>query len=194
VGLMKISTLATFVAFISLQITLQSASATSYEYDWIGGRPGYSGSIFLDASSSALALNGGTDADLLPGSFVSTPFGTFSVVDRGIDAGFYPSRWSWDAARISLMGLFLQPTTPIFYQSSSGRVPATAWVTSGVLDTSDIQVGAYSSEGFETHVSTGDQAGQWLAVVVPEPSAVGLLALGGAAIIVCRRDLRLGRA
>lgn len=190
---MKISTLATFVAFISLQITLQNASATIYEYDWIGGRSAYSGRIFLDAPSSALAPNGGTDADVLPGSFVSTPFGTFSVVDRGLDAGFYPSQWSWDASQMSLMGLFLQPTTPIFYQSSSGRVPATAWVTAGVLDRADIQVGAYSGDGFETHVSTGDQTGQWLAVV-PEPSAVGLLAVGGTAIIARRRDLRRSRA
>jgi hypothetical protein len=179
---MKCSTLNSIVIAGFLLLSHPNAFATVFEYDWTGHKPGYSGKIFLDAPSSTLAPNGGNDADLMPGSYVTTPFGTFSLVDHGLNSSFFPLQWEWNATQITSIGLFLQPTTSISY---NGRGPATAWLTAGVLDDANIQVGMYTGSGFETHINDGDGTGLWLAV--PEPSASGLLTLGGALLASRRR-------
>jgi hypothetical protein len=182
---MKISNLAAFAVFTLFQVTLQNASAAIYEYDWVGGQPGFSGQIFLDAPSSALAPNGGNDADVLPGSFVSTPLGTFSVLDRGLDAVIGPGGFmSWDASHISFMMLLFQPTTPINHPYFNQ--PAIGCALAGIQWTAGIEVGSIVG-GYSTVFSYDDFSGNWEAVPVPEPSALGLLAVGAIALLVCRR-------
>lgn len=179
---MKISKLAAFTVFTLFQVTLQNASAAIYEYDWVGGQPGFSGKIFLDASSSASAPNGGTDADVLSGSFVSTPLGTFSVLDKGLDAAFWPlGAVSWDASHISMMWLFFQPTTPI--NNPGYNLPAIGSAQTGVDGVGNaIEVGSLVG-GYGTVFAYDDFSGHWAAAPVPEPSAASLILLGAAAAL-----------
>jgi len=170
---MKISNLAAFAVFTLFQVTLQNASAAIYEYDWVGGQPGFSGQIFLDAPSSALAPNGGTDADVQPGSYVSTPLGTFSVLDRGLDAAFGTAGvMSWNASQITMMWLFFQPTTPIncpYYNQ-----PAIGCALAGMGHTGGVEVGCISG-GYASFFSYDDFSGSWEAEPVPEPSGFAIL-------------------
>ncbi len=176
---MKISNLAALAVFTLFQVTFQNASAAIYEYDWVGGQPGFSGKIFLDAASAASAPHGGTDADVLPGSFVSTPLGTFSVLDKGLDAAFGPAGvMSWDASHISMMWLFFQPTTPI--NNPPYGLPAIGSAQTGVDGVGNaIEVGSLVG-GYGTVFAYDDFSGQWAAVPVPEPSAASLILLGAA--------------
>ncbi len=179
---MRISCLAAFAIFTLFQVTLLDAQAGIYEYEWIGGQPGFSGLMLLDAPSSASAPHGGTDADVLPGSFVSTPLGTFSVLDKGLDASFGAAGvMSWDASQISLMWLFFQSTTPI--NNPAYGLPAIGSAQTGEEGVGNaIEVGSLVG-GFGTAFAYDDFTGHWAAVPVPEPSAKSLIFLGAAAVL-----------
>ena len=179
---MKTSNIAAFAVFTLFQVTLQHAAAAIYEYDWVGGQPGFSGKIFLDASSSASAPNGGTDADVQAGSFVSTPLGTFSVLDKGLDGAFGPAgAMLWDASHITMMWLFFQPTTPI--NNPGYNLPAIGSAQTGVFGVGNaIEVGSLVG-GYGTVFAYDDFSGQWTAAPVPEPSAAALILLGAAAVL-----------
>src|SRR5258708_2192020 len=98
---------ATSVWMLFFLFAQTTATASSFEYDWLGGQSGYIGKIFLNAPSSALALDGGRDTDVLPGSFVSTPLGTFSILDYGLDSAFgLGGLMIWNTTSIQNMDLF----------------------------------------------------------------------------------------
>jgi hypothetical protein len=182
---MRIPSLAAFAFFTLFQVSLldaQNVLTGIYEYQWVGGQPGFSGQLFLDAPSSASAPHGGTDADLLPGSFVSTPLGTFSVLDKGLDASFGAAgAMSWDASQISLMWLFFQPTTTII--NPGYGLPAIGSAQTGEAGVGNaIEVGSLVG-GFGTVYAYDDFTGHWAAVPVPEPSAMSLILLGAAAAL-----------
>jgi hypothetical protein len=180
---MKTSSFAVlFVIFIFSQLTLLKASASIYEYEWIGGQTGFSGEIFLDAPSSALAPNGGRDTDVLPGSFLSTPLGTFSVLDTGLDASFGAAgAMSWNSSQITVMWLFFQPTTPI--NNPAYNKPAIGAAIVGEEGVGNaIEVGSLVG-GFGTAYAFDDFSGQWLAAPVPEPAIASLILLGAIAAL-----------
>lgn len=51
--------------------------ANTYEYDWTGGAPGYSGQIVLNTDTSP--SGGGTLANIVSGSITTPTFGTFPI-------------------------------------------------------------------------------------------------------------------
>jgi hypothetical protein len=150
--------------------------AQIYEYDWIGGEPGFSGKIFLDAPSSASAPHGGTVTDVLAGSYFTTPIGTYPIFDSA-----YSSEWSstlsWDQNHITVAMLFFQPTT-LIYDPYFGW-PSEAETQVGLYGvTSGIQIIIKESNGgFATQTHEDDYTGQWRAVPVPEPAALMLAAI-----------------
>jgi hypothetical protein len=161
-----------------------------YEYRWVAIKPGFSGSIFLDAPSSATAPHGGNHDDILPGSFVTTPLGTFTILDKGLDDSFGPMGYMiWDESRIILMESFFQSTSPINYpyydQPAIGSARADefdndGWVVSGCL----------AAGGFAILHPYADYAGHWVAV--PEPATLVLVGVG--AIVVSGRKSAKRRA
>lgn len=180
------------VSVLALLLPLE-ASPIIYEYDWIGGQPGFIGRIFLDAPSSTVAPHGGTDADVLAGSFVSTPLGTFSLLDTGLDAAFGPAgAMGWDSSHISLMWLFFQPTTPI--NNPAYNLPAIGSALAGIPPNGNaIEVGSLAG-GFGTGFAFDDFSGSWMAVPVPEPAAISLVFLSVAVTsVICRSSTRWNR-
>ena len=167
----------TVLVLLAGTIAHAANSPLIYEYDWIGGKPGFSGKIFLDAPSSALAPHGGTDADVLPGSFVATPLGTFSILDKGLDSAFGPAGiMIWDESHISMMWLFFQPASPI--NNPAYNLPAIGSALAGDYNFGDaIEVGSLVG-GYGTGFAYDDFSGHWLAV--PEPATFLLLGLGAA--------------
>ena len=159
--------------------------AQIYEYDWIGGEPGFSGKIFLDAPSSASAPHGGTVADVLTGSYLTTPIGTYPIFDSAYSS-VYSSVVSWDQTHIITAVLFFQPTTTI-YDPYFGQ-PSEAETQVGALGVaSGIQIIIRESNGgFATQTHEDDYTGRWLAVPVPEPSTIILVAVAAAVFIVFR--------
>ena len=105
----------TMLAAFTLMAFGPCLEAQIYEYDWIGGEPGYSGKIFLDAPSSTSAPDGGTIVDVLAGSYLTTPLGDYANFDSAFSTLTAP--WSpdvlWDQTHIIDMVLFFKPTTPI---------------------------------------------------------------------------------
>ncbi len=153
------------------------ASAIGFEYDWLGGQPGYIGKIFLNAPSSALALDGGRDADVLPGSFVSTPLGTFSILDYGLDSAFgLGGLMIWNTTSIQNMDLFFDPVSPII--NPAYGLPAIGLGHAGndsLWYQDSLEVGSLVG-GFGTVFSEDDFTGHWMAV--PEPSIFSFIAIG----------------
>ncbi len=173
--------------------TTRLAAQGSFEYDWMGGAPGFTGKIFLDASASAGAPNGGSQADVLPGSYLVTPLGNFPVYDPASTFALspYPGNVRWDASQITLMFLIFGATNAIAYpvygqQAVGAAVVGSTGVTQGV-ETGVLPTGG----GFQTIKATGDFGGQWLAA--PEPSTLALTGLGAAAWLGYRRRVMSGR-
>jgi hypothetical protein len=163
-----------------LYSTTARSSATSpvFEYDWVGGQPGFSGQIFLNAPSSSLAADGGSDADVLPGSFVATPLGTFSLLNHGLDTAFDPpgNAMIWDQTHVLYMNLFFDPVTPINNPAFGSPAIGNALANVFYPPNNAVEVGSLAG-GFSTAYFEDDFAGQWLAV--PEPPPAVLLGVFG---------------
>jgi hypothetical protein len=188
ISFFKLATLTT----CSLLVAIVSHATNIYEYDWVGGKPGFSGKIFLDAPSSASAPNGGTVADVLAGSYLTTPLGDYPIFDSTFSYLTAPSV-IWDQTHIIAMVLFFKPTTPIYdpvYWLPTEAVAQVAYfgVNNG-LETTIVQSGG----GWYVPFADSDYTGQWLAVTVPEPATFMLAALGVAALIVFRPRAKVGR-
>jgi hypothetical protein len=166
----------TFLVLLVSHFAYSENSPLVYEYRWTGGQAGFSGSIFLDAGSSAWAPYGGTDADVLPGSFVTTPLGTFSILDKGLNSAFGPAgTMIWDESRIIFMWLFFQPASPI--NNPAYNLPAIGSAYANDFNGERaILVGSLDG-GYGTGFAFDDFTGQWLAI--PEPASLLLLGLGG---------------
>ena len=169
--------------------TRANANPSIYEYDWTGLQPGFSGKIFLNAASSALALDGGSDADVLPGSFVATPLGTFSILDRGLDGAFgYGGLMNWDTSSIHAMDLFFQPVSPIINPPYGLPAIGLAHAGNNVVNSGDALIVGSLVGGFGTVFSEDDFTGHWIAV--PEPSGISMLAIGLVAMLSRHRRFR----
>lgn len=166
------------VAF--LQVALAGATGI-YTYEWIGGQPGFSGQIILDAPSSAAALHPGTDGDVLPGSYVTTPLGTFNVLDRALDAEFGAGAPFWDESRISVISLFFDASGPVgnpyWGQPAVGSASIGFFNPGGMVAVFTIM----SNGSIASAYVNDDLTGQWLAV--PEPSGNLFLVWGGMAAL-----------
>jgi len=167
-----------------------------FEYDWVGGQPGYSGKIFLDAASSASAPNGGTVADVLEGSYVQTRYGTFTIFDPTLTTSFSP--WVpdviWNSTRILDMGLYFDSTDPFTINWPYNDTPAYGYaaVNYGIVQPEGLLVEGVSANGVRGWMNyEADFTGQWLAV--PEPTTLALAGYGSAAFIVFRRRGKIGR-
>ncbi len=169
-------------------LALASQATGIYAYDWVGGKPGFSGRIFLDAPSSASAPNGGTVADVLAGSYLTTPLGNYPIFDSAFSTATTP--WVpnviWDSTRIVDMVLFFKPTTPI-YDPLYG-VPTEAVAQVGYLGVNNGLETAIINDagGWFVPATESDYTGQWLAVPVPEPATVTLAGVGFAALMMLR--------
>lgn len=165
----------TALAACVLLPSVSSGSLPVYEYDWIGGQPGFSGRIFLDAPSSATAPNGGTVADVVGGS-LTTPLGTFPIFNPSLSSSFFVPV-AWDQTHISLMDLFFEPTSPIinpvYGLPAVGQAQVNFQGVQNGLETSVLPLNG----GVATAFVYDDFSGQWLAA--PEPSTAALIALGG---------------
>jgi hypothetical protein len=100
---------------------------------------------------------------------VSTPLGTFSGLDKGLDAAFGPygasgGVMSWDASQISLMWLFFQPTTPInnppYNQPAIGSAMAGSYTYVSTTFGNGIEVGSLVG-GYGTAFAYDDFSGNW---------------------------------
>jgi len=173
------------LAAFSLMASAAILEAQIYEYDWIGGQPGFSGKLFLDAPSSASAPHGGNIADVLAGSYLTTPIGSYTIFDFAYSSSYF-STVSWDQSHVTLAMLFFQSTTTI-YDPYFG-LPSEGETQVGVFGvTSGIQIIIRESNGgFATQTHEDDYSGRWLAVPVPEPATFTLAAIGVAALIVFR--------
>ena len=185
---MKSTTQLLLGAALLFQANVYSApsAAIAYEYDWTGGQSGFSGKIFLNAPTSASSPDGGTDADVLPGSYIATPFGTFSILDHGLDAAFgFGGLMIWDASAIQAMDLFFQPATPLI--NPVYNLPAIGHTRADVFDNQyAIEVGSLAG-GFATAFFMDDFSGHWLIAPAPEPTAAAILALAGGVLVLKRR-------
>ena len=165
----------------------------SFEYDWTGGSPGYSGQIFLDAPSSALSPTGGTIADVLPGSSVTTPLGVFSIFNPQLSATFISSM-HWDQTHITGMFLLFNSPTPII--NPLFGLPTVTAAQAGYFGVGNsIQNGAIFDSSYNDFPPGDDHSGQWLIVPAPEPTPFALAGLGCLAFMVFQhRAKRVGRA
>ena len=151
-----------------------------YEYDWIGGSLGYSGRIFLNAPSSASAPDGGTVADVLAGSYLTTPLGNYPILDTALSLHFggWPSSLQWDQTGITAMYLFFDSTNvildPSYYDLPSVALADVRWydVQNG------LEVAVVQGSTVGTGYANDDFSGQWLSVQTPEPTTSALAGLG----------------
>lgn len=168
-------------------LVVPNALPQTYEYDWQGGQSGWSGKVFFDAPSSALAPHAGAISDVLPGSYVTTPFGTFSIMDATAQQDFAPFNFIWDQSQVDLMDLFLDPPTPMILPGYSA--PAVANAVAVLPDSRySIAVGALQNGGYLLLNNYGDATGHWLAV--PEPSAASLTICGAALALLAHHSRR----
>jgi hypothetical protein len=146
------------------------------EYSWTGGQSGYEGEIFVSGTSGS-----GNASEVLPGSFIKIPAETLNGVSEPAETYDFPGSFTgtitWDSLQITSMNI----------NGPSGLAPG-----GDSFDYSDMQIGAGSSFGQNViSLAAGDDTysggdrdttGEWLVVAVPEPSSLGLLALGAAAL------------
>jgi len=150
--------LAVWIAGVWLPAALPAAQ-TYYEYDWVGGQPGFSGKIFLDAPASATALHGGTAADVLPGSYLATPLGYFPLFDATLSSSFYPTV-QWDATNINTMLLFFEPTNLIIHPAYD--LPALGLAQTGYQGVQNgLEASVLSESGYATAFAYDDFSGTW---------------------------------
>jgi hypothetical protein len=181
------------LTIVSLLTVLTCQATGVYEYDWISGKPGFSGEIFLDAPTSASAPNGGTILDVLPGSYLTTPLGNYSIFDSAFSSKTAP--WTpdivWNQTKIIEMILFFKPSTPSFYQLGSEAVAQVdVFGVTNAVDTTFINPdGSWSVY----NGPNDDNTGQWLANTIPEPATFALLAFGFTALLVFRLGAKVSR-
>ncbi len=185
----KIKILLFACALFQFTVLADLSVVASYEYDWTGGKPGYSSKIFLNAPSSAQAADGGRDADVLPGSYMTTPFGTFSIMDYGLNAAFgFGGLMIWDQTHIIAMDLFFQPVSsinnPAYNQPAIGHARANTFNNEDALEVGSL-VGGFGPAFF-----MDDFTGHWLPAPVPEPSVFAVLFLGAGAALSRRQKVR----
>jgi hypothetical protein len=172
---MKNSILLALFVTLGVAASLQAQDET---YAWTEGAPGYSGTIVLDTNASSA----GTLADIVSIN-ITTPGGSATLTQANIGDVYinnFDGPFTWNPSQITGMwidwntsggqagvGENYQPSIPgynfVFYPGSSVIDLA------GPLET--------------------DQTGAWRVSPVPEPSVLGLLALGTAAVLVRRRKL-----
>jgi hypothetical protein len=146
------------IACVLLMTLAKLGAQGAFEYDWVGGKPGFSGKIFLNAPSSASALDGGTMSDILPGSYLSGPLDYYYILDTSLTElyGGPNPNLQWNQTRITFMAIFFEAN----YPSSVGQALAN---TFGHPEA--IMTGYYSSStGFVYENGDFDTTGQWLAV------------------------------
>ncbi len=158
----------------------------SYEYDWIGGAPGFSGKIFLDAPTSAASPTGGTIADVLPGSYLTTPLDNFSLFNGPLSSEFIGTM-QWDQTHISDMFLLFDSATPV--TNPAYGLPAVACAQAGYFGVANgLEAGVIEESGaFATAFANDDFSGQWELAAAPEPTSFALAGLGGMALMVFQR-------
>lgn len=160
------------------------ATVGSFEYDWVGGAPGYSGKIFLDAPTSAASPTGGTLADVLPASYLTTPFGNFSLFDQPVSSTFL-NAVQWDQTHISVMFLIFDSPNPVTYPYYGG--PTVALAQAGTFGVANgLEDGAINNGAFATLFSTDDFTGHWQVVAAPEPTSIALAGFGCMVFLVFR--------
>jgi hypothetical protein len=178
-----------------LLVAIECRATNIYEYDWLGGEPGYSGKIFLDAPSSASAPNGGTLTDVLAGSYLTTPLGNYPIFDSAFSALTAP--WVpdvvWDQTHIIDMALFFKPTTPIYYPIYGQPTEALAQVGYFNVNNGLENVITQNGGGWSTPNVGADYSGQWLAVPVPEPVTITMAAPGIVAFMLFRHRAKVGQ-
>lgn len=162
-----------------------------YEYDWVGGAPGYSGKIFLDAPSSAASPTGGTLADVLPGSYVTTPLGNSPIFDQPLTATFIGSM-QWDQTHISGMFLLFDSTTPII--NPYYGLPTVVAAQAGYFGVGNsIQNGVMYGGSYNDSPAHDDLTGHWQIVDTPEPTSFALAGLGCMAFIMFQHRVKRAR-
>ena len=166
---------------LALSVTLGVASSLQAQdetYAWTEGAPGYTGSIVLDSSSSA----GGTLADIVSIN-ITTPGGSATLTQANIGDVYIDNPdgpFTWNPSQITGMWIAWntpegQATVGENYQPSIPGYNFVGYPSESVID-------------FAGPNET-DQTGAWREVAVPEPSVLGLLALGTAAVLVRRSKL-----
>ncbi len=120
------------LTILSLMAALGStARATSFEYDWLTNMAGFSGKIFLDASSGS----NGTLADVdLANSYITTPDGTFSFTTANPFNSATPI--AWNASQI--LTIDIEGSQPLispavaFWAAKTNRIGDDVYLTGAV--------------------------------------------------------------
>jgi hypothetical protein len=171
---------------VCVLLATKSLGGPVYEYDWVGGQPGFQGQIFLDAPTSATAPHGGTYADVVGGSLTTT-LGTFPIYSPTVSSTFFIPV-GWDQTHITLMDLFFEPTSqiinPAYGLPAVGQAEVNFQGVQNGLETTVLP----ANGGTATAFAFDDFSGQWLAVPEPSTLALGIFGLAGA--LLCRRGLR----
>jgi hypothetical protein len=127
-----------FALMLMVFTTMSFARAISFEYDWVTATSGFSGKIFLDASSNS---NGSVSDVDLANSFITTPDGTFSFTTY--DPFNSSSPLIWNSTQITSMDIegAQSPAAPGFPSNSTAFWGTTATsVSDNVYLTSSVMV------------------------------------------------------
>ena len=126
-------------------------------------------------------------ADVLPGSYLTTPLGNYPIFDSAYSQEYTPT-FVWDRNQIVDMCLFFQPTSPIYDPYLFG-LPSEAMAIVGYygFTTGIGNIVRVSGGGWDTYNPRNDYSGQWLAVV-PEPSFSSAAGLTLFLFAFCRRQ------
>jgi hypothetical protein len=172
-----------------------------YTYDWEGGLPGYSGTLVLDAPSSAAAPYGGSLSDVVS-LVVTTPVnGTFVADVNPADGlgsiGTYSDNGNgplvdttliWNPSQITQMVLAYygsnDPNSPDYYQG----IVVSETLVNGSLQG---QLSFYNPPSPNVDL---DITGQWVAAPAPEPAAYGALAGAGLLLVTLGSQFRRKQA
>jgi len=133
-----------------------SSYAGLYEYDWVGGTPGYYGTLILDSPSST----GGSINDVVSLT-ITTPINGTIVADLNpADGNAYlaDSTFTWNSSQITEMGI-------LGFDAAGDYVIAAQNLSGSGLN-------QLSGELASTAYDEVDIGGSWVAAPVPEPGTV----------------------